>query len=275
MKVVKNINNNVSLCIDKKGRECIAFGKGIGFIKPPYEVPLSQIERTFYSNNLIDYEGIKNVPEQIIRLAIHIVDEAERNLHVTFMSTTALALADHIYFAIQRMHQHMSLKLPLREDMKQLYANELSEAYKALDLIEKDIGVKLSKDEAPTIALHFINNRVGEENTCDILSKKMMKECIAIIEKEYSFSINKESFNYSRFVTHLDFLVRRTTKNDQISSVNVSMFEALRKEYPSAYTCVLKISEKFKENLKKSLSDEEKMYLMLHINRLCIREQKE
>ena len=172
MKVVKNINNNVSLCIDKKGRECIAFGKGIGFIKPPYEVPLSQIERTFYSNNLIDYEGIKNVPEQIIRLAIHIVDEAERNLHVTFMSTTALALADHIYFAIQRMHQHMSLKLPLREDMKQLYANELSEAYKALDLIEKDIGVKLSKDEAPTIALHFINNRVGEENTCDILSKK-------------------------------------------------------------------------------------------------------
>ncbi len=124
----------------------------------------------------------------------------------------------------------MSLKLPLREDMKQLYANELSEAYKALNLIEKDIGVKLSKDEAPTIALHFINNRVGEENTCDILSKKMMKECIAIIEKEYSFSINKESFNYSRFVTHLDFLVRRTTKNDQISSVNVSMFEALKEK---------------------------------------------
>ncbi len=104
MKVVKNINNNVSCVSIKKDGNGIAFGKGIGFIKPPYEVPLSQIERTFYSNNLIDYEGIKNVPEQIIRLAIHIVDEAERNLHVTFMSTTALALADHIYFAILKTH---------------------------------------------------------------------------------------------------------------------------------------------------------------------------
>lgn len=39
MKVVKNIHNNISLCIDSKGNEVVAFGKGIGFMKPPYEVP--------------------------------------------------------------------------------------------------------------------------------------------------------------------------------------------------------------------------------------------
>ena len=31
MKVIKSINNNVSHCVDSKGREVVAFGKGIGF----------------------------------------------------------------------------------------------------------------------------------------------------------------------------------------------------------------------------------------------------
>lgn len=45
MKVIKNINNNVSLCLDSKNNEVIAFGKGIGFTKPPYEIPLSEMIR--------------------------------------------------------------------------------------------------------------------------------------------------------------------------------------------------------------------------------------
>lgn len=36
MRVVKNINNNISLCLDSHNNEVIAFGKGIGFMKPPY-----------------------------------------------------------------------------------------------------------------------------------------------------------------------------------------------------------------------------------------------
>lgn len=48
MKVIKNINNNISLCLDSRNNEVVAFGKGIGFTKPPYDVPLSKIDRTFY-----------------------------------------------------------------------------------------------------------------------------------------------------------------------------------------------------------------------------------
>lgn len=46
MQVVKNINNNVSLCLDNDGHEVIVFGKGIGFVKPPHEIPLESIQRT-------------------------------------------------------------------------------------------------------------------------------------------------------------------------------------------------------------------------------------
>ena len=49
MQVIKKINNNFAICVDGEGNELIAFGKGIGFPKVPYEIEdLSVINRTFY-----------------------------------------------------------------------------------------------------------------------------------------------------------------------------------------------------------------------------------
>lgn len=48
MQAIKKINNNVALCIDGAGRQVIAMGKGIGFHTMPCEIPLENIDRTFY-----------------------------------------------------------------------------------------------------------------------------------------------------------------------------------------------------------------------------------
>lgn len=273
MKVIKNINNNVSLCVDSKGREVIAFGKGLGFIKPPYDVPLNKIERTFYSVNNMDFEGIKNIPVSIINASIRIVDEVEQNLNITLMSTAALALADHINFAIQRLNDHILLEMPLREDMKQLYPDEMKEAYRALAIIKEETGIVLDRREAGTIALHFINNRISARNHDQIVSKQIIEISVDLIEKEYGITINKDSFNYSRYITHVDYLLRRALENTQIESVNKGMFQKLKEQYPSTYQCAVKINDVFKTSLNIDLSEEEQLYLMLHINRLCTREQ--
>lgn len=272
MKVIKNINNNVSLCVDNNGREVIAFGKGIGFIKPPYEVPLSQIERTFYNISNINSEIIKNIPLSIINASMRIVDAVEKNLNVTLMSSATLALADHIDFAIQRLNKAIMLDVALQEDMKQIYPDEMNEAYKALVIIEEETGVKLDQNEAGTIALHFVNNQIDGKENNQIMSKSIIEKSICIIEKEFNISINKENFNYSRFATHVDYLLKRTLKNSQIESENISMFETLKKQYPITYNCALNISDLFKKKLNIELNDEEKLYLILHINRLCSRE---
>ncbi len=272
MKVIKNINNNVSLCVDNIGREVIAFGKGIGFIKPPYEVPLSQIERTFYNITTADSEIIKKIPVSIINASMRIVDSAEKNLNVTLMSSATLALADHIDFAIQRLNKAIMLDVALQEDIKQLYPDAMNEAYKALAIIEEETGVKLDRNEAGTIALHFINNQIEGKKNNQIISKSMIEKSICIIEKEFNISINKESFNYSRFATHVDYLLRRTLNNSQIESENINMFESLKKQYPITYNCALSIGDLFKKKLDIELNDEEKLYLILHINRLCSRE---
>lgn len=272
MKVIKNINNNVSLCRDSKGREVIAFGKGLGFIKPPYDIPLKQIERTFYNITDIDFQGISQIPISILTASIRIVDEVERNLNITLMSTAALALADHINFAIQRLHQHIQLQMPIQEDIKQLYPKEMKEAYHALAIIKEEIGVTLDRSEAGTIALHFINNQVNSSHDKEISSEHIIKESIQLIEAEFHISINKESFNYSRFATHVDYLLRRTLRNDQIESKNIEMYRSLQEQYPGTYTCAVNIRALFKEKMHVELNDEETLYLMLHINRLCSRE---
>lgn len=66
MVVVKNINNNVSLCLDGNGKEVIVFGKGVGFLKPPSEVPLNKIERTFYNVSSHYLSILNDVPENIL-----------------------------------------------------------------------------------------------------------------------------------------------------------------------------------------------------------------
>jgi Transcriptional antiterminator len=272
MKVVKNINNNVSICIDSKGREVVAFGKGLGFIKPPYSVDLNKVERTFYNIQDLNFEGIKDIPFDTMKAAIRIVDDVEKSLNITLMSTAALSLADHINFAIKRLTKHIPLEMPIQEDIKQLYPEEMQKAYVALEIIKEETDVLLSKEEAGNIALHFINSKMDNNIENTGINQKIIEKSSKIIENRLEISISKESFNYSRFVTHIDYLLRRVFKNRQITSQNISILSTIKEEYPQGYECAGEISDLFKQEVAIDLSEEEKLYLILHINRLYVRE---
>lgn len=38
VRVIKKLNNNFAICVDNEGQELIAYGKGIGFPKTPYDI---------------------------------------------------------------------------------------------------------------------------------------------------------------------------------------------------------------------------------------------
>ena len=81
MKVIKKINNNVAVCLDNNNNELIAFGKGIGFQKVPYELTdIRKIERTYYGVNH-SYLGLVNeIPEDIFDISAKIVEWAKTKL---------------------------------------------------------------------------------------------------------------------------------------------------------------------------------------------------
>lgn len=137
MKVIKNINNNISLCLDSRNNEVVAFGKGIGFTKPPYDVPLSKIDRTFYDVDEEQLAVLKRIPEDVLEAAAEIVDLANEKMDNQFRENVVFTLADHIDFAIQRYRKNINIKLPLFYEVRQLYPGESELGRQALDILKK------------------------------------------------------------------------------------------------------------------------------------------
>ena len=268
MKVIKNINNNVSLCLDNQGRQVVAFGKGIGFKKPPYEIPLEKIQRTFYDVDQNYLSVIAQIPEKIFIVSAKIVDYANRKLNSQYSSNAILALADHIQFAIKRKEAQLYIKLPILYEVKSLYPKEMEIGMTALDILEKEFHILFPEEEAASIALHLVDYGAYSQNKVKHNEKDVIEKCSDIIEKSMEIKIDKKSFDYFRFVTHMHYLLDRIKQNKKISSDNDRLFLSLKEEYPKTYICVLNIMEW----IPLPLTEEELMYLILHINRLCVRE---
>lgn len=263
MKVIKNINNNISLCLDSRNNEVVAFGKGIGFTKPPYDVPLSKIDRTFYDVDEEQLAVLNRIPEDVLEAAAEIVDLANEKMDNQFRENVMFTLADHIDFAIQ---------LPLFYEVRQLYPNESEIGKQALDILKNRLGVTLPREEAAAIALHFVNYKAQADTAPDIDYGSLIEQATAIVERELNVTVDRDGFNYYRFVTHMHYMMKRTLDDTMIDSQNRELFESMKKEYPDIYSCAVKVAALIDQKLQKHLSEEEILYLILHINRLCARE---
>jgi len=178
MKIVRNINNNVSLCKDSKNREVVIFGKGVGFLKANEEVPLSKIERTFYNVNKNYLDVIASLPENVLEVSSKIIDMANIKLNTSYKSNVVLSLADHINYAIQRRQNNISIKLPLIYEIRHLYPKETEIGIDAVKLISNELNVNLLSEEAVSITLHLVNygitnNPIDEKNEEKIIANCM------------------------------------------------------------------------------------------------------
>jgi len=268
MQVVKNINNNVSLCLDNDGHEVIVFGKGIGFVKPPHDIPLESIQRTFYDISTNYLSVIAQIDTEILDVATDIVDFAARKLGTIYSSNVVFTLADHIQFAIKRKKENISVKLPLYYEVKNLYPKEMKIGVFAVSLIKSELDVELPLEEAASITLHLINYGIKQADEASEKQKNLIERCTQIIEETMEIQIDKRGFNYSRFVTHMYYLLERLELNEKLKSLNESMLDSLKKEYPKTYECALLVRKEMDVRLTK----DELVYLILHINRLCSRE---
>lgn len=121
--------------------------------------------------------------------------------------------------------------------------------------------------------MHFINSEKELGNTViDDRNNLIIENVISIIEKCKNISIKRYGFNYSRFNTHMEYLLRRRNKQINISSENKTMFLAMKEQYLDIYICIEEINQYFINTFNWDLNEEEQLYLILHINRICSRE---
>lgn len=101
---------------------------------------------------------------------------------------------------------------------------------------------------------------------------EMLEEITEIVEGDFHQIIDRDSFNYSRYATHVQYLFKRIRTQTAIDSENIRMYKSLREEFPEIADCVSHISDHIKEKWGYELSEEEQFYLMLHVNRICVKE---
>ncbi len=274
MKVIKKINNNVAICIDNNGQELIAFGNGIGFPHTPYELSdLSKIDRTFYGINPLYINLIDEIPEHIFEVSARLVNIARSYLNCDLNNNLVFTLADHINFAIARNEQGFTINNPLSTDIQYFYEKEVELGEMAVKMIKDNCDVQLPKEEITNIAFHFINaEAMKHEGIEDSDNSIIIDELTQLLEDELKITIKKDSFNYSRFVSHLQYLLKRKNDGAMIISENVKIYENVKKEFPMIYECILKMNDYFINKLNWKPSKEELLYLMLHVNRLYVSE---
>ena len=156
VQVVKKLNNNFVLCEDEEGVTFIAYGKGIGFPKTPYELTdLSLIDRRFYDVDQRYLALFNELPEKVLHFTVKLVDIARNELDYELNPNVVLTLADHIHFCIQRVRQKIYVQMPLIYEVEQQYAtmddiNEgLTEAFGRL------------RKEVPEIAVPQVYTQIG------------------------------------------------------------------------------------------------------------------
>lgn len=273
MKVIKNINNNVSLCLDDDGNEVIVFGKGVGFTRPPYEIDKSKIQRVYYNIQPEYIQVISAIPNKIIEICAKIIDYARSKMNITFSDSIVFTLADHINFAIKRNNENLSVQLPIIQDIEYFYKNEMEIGREALTMVNDELQIHLPDEEAAFIALHIINaeqaNLANDEANLD---KEIIHNITKMIEVYFHFEINKQGFNYSRFVSHMRYLIQRKKENKLFINEHGNLYETLCLTYPETKKCVEWIWQYLKQTIECELTEEEIIYLMIHINRLCSRE---
>lgn len=276
MQGIKKINNNVAICKDTKGQDVIAMGKGIGFGTFPREISLKEVERTFYDVNSHYLTLVKELPPDLLDFSAKMIDMATNELPYPLSPNAVFTLADHIAFAMERAKMCIHVGMPLAYDVQQMYPVEYKIGKYALKSIWKEFHVVLENGEAAGIAMNILNAKAAAKEegmaTMAECDGAMLESITDLIEDHFRVILNRDSFNYSRYATHLQYLFRRIHEKKRIDSDNLQLYKDLKQEFPDIQECVDKIDGHIHSQWGCVLSEEEKLYLILHINRVCSKE---
>ena len=271
--IEKVINNNIISAYEKSGAEVIVMGRGIGFKKKQGEVvPADQISKIFRikSRTLTEQfkELLANMPLERVRISDEIISHAKDHLKLKLNQSIYVTLTDHINFAIERVSQGIEPQNALLWEIKRFYPQEFQLGIYALELIQDRLDILLPEDEAGFIALHFVNAEYGTDIRDAVKFPDQMQAIVDIVEHDLGIMLDESSLHYERFVTHIKFLIQRIYRKELLSSEDRELSLMMQRKYPREYECSVKVAEYIMQATGSRLSEEEIMYLSVHIRRV-------
>ncbi len=266
------------MCRNELDQEIVVMGKGLAFQRKSGDtIDASKIEKTF----ILQKHGIteklakllEDTSELYLSISSKILEYAKTQLPHKLDDYLYVALTDHLSFAISRYKQGIQLKNALLWEIRKYYRPEFQVALIALEIIEKETGIRLDEDEAASIALHLVNGQLeGENMGAAVQIAQMVNDILNIVKDHFDMELDETSVNYERFVTHLRFFGMRYMRKERLSdSIEDFFHKQIKLKYSEAYKCTKKVSKFLKTEFGWKISKEEEVYLTVHIHRVTNR----
>lgn len=274
--IIKRIlTNNAVVIDDENQQEKIVCGKGIAFKKRPgMEIDEMSINQTFILEGGGEYSRfeqlLKDVPLEYLELSSEIVNMAKLEFAKKFKDNVIITLSDHLYVAIKRCREGMTISNPLLWDIKNFYEIEYDIGLRALELIKNKFHIQLPNDEAGFIALHIVNVELDEDNMDHIFQvTKVIQEIMTIVKYHFHAEFDTSNVYYYRFITHLKFFALRLLKDNQFNEDEENeLLDVVKDKYCTSYECVLKIKDFLEKKYNYTLQEDEIVYLTIHVHRV-------
>ncbi len=280
MRISRVLNNNVAF-IDVDGKKQIVCGKGIAFHKKVGDqIDESMINEVFVmkdeSANQRLLQLLNDLPAEYVEYATEIIEKAQMRLNTKLDEGVLVALSDHLWTTIRRFKDGFSIPNALSWEISRYYEKEYAIGMEALALLEQRTGYRLPDDEAGFIAIHIVNAELENSSIQKIYEMtKALPAVLSIVKYNLKLEFAEDSVYYHSFVTHLKFLLQRlfVKKNHEIAECDQTLLEIVREKYRKAYKCTEVVSDFLAKQYGFLISDEEKLYLAIHLQRII--EKKE
>ena len=268
MLISKILNNNVVIS-EENQEEVILMGRGLAFgRKVGQEIPDELIEKKYVlSENR--RQLLMELPAEVMEMSDKIISFAKEKLQKKLKDTAFLAMADHIHGVLLRLEDDIYLKNFLMWDIKRFFPIEFEVGQYAKQLLSTYVSKELSDDEAAFMALTLVNADLenGDGTARDLTM--MMEEIMTIVKYSLEISLDEEDIYLERFMTHLKFFCERVlTDRGHCDLEDNEMFDLLKFKYPLAYETTRKIAEFLKQTRNYQTSEDEQLYLTIHLSRM-------
>lgn len=275
--VKKVINNNI-LCVTggTKG-EMIVSGRGIGFGRKPGDTLDAALVQKMYRMTSPGIqqklaELMEEIPYEHLVLTDEMVETIRAQVPYPLNESLLVTLADHISFAIERKQKGLTFQNPLIGAVREYYPVEYRLGRECLQKIRARTGVDLPDDEAGFIAQHIVNAELNTSMSVMNDITAFIEGCVSVVEEYYGRKFDRDSLAFSRFTVHLRFFAQRIFQNAQemeSPQERDELFRALvARNCQNHYRCAEQIAAYVAGQWRKTLNDEELIFLTIHLKRI-------
>lgn len=272
MQILRVFNNNVVLARDELGREVVLTGRGLGFqARPGSAVREELIARRFVPADNPDSVGqvLADIPPERLRLVEELFAEAVRDLGATVPALAVVAVADHVHQAIERVARGEPMVYPLRAEVAHLHPQELAMAERLLARLNERLGLDLPQGEAIALAMHLFHAVTGSASMAEtFVQSALIGQIFDTLARAYGDRFDPASIDAARFAAHLRYFFARARTGTQLDDQVGAVGSALQARSPRAYQLAQRLRALLEMRLDHSVSDDEVVYLALHLTRL-------